>query len=71
MAVPSTSSSLYEQLAKLIELPKNATEMTIRMAVNKIVTVTCVFHALEHEGAASVPITKTYRLEEIEQKEPT
>ena len=68
MALARTSSQLYEELRKLIDLPKHAISVDIHLAVDEVATVVVKTH-VEPRSAEDVPtlgvITKRYRLEEI------
>lgn len=79
--MPIRSDELFRHLQLLIELPREAVEMTIHLAVNEVATVDCKFHhgaeveitnlssrACEYAlGYSGSPVTKRYRLVELQE----
>lgn len=60
---------VFEQVRKVIDLPKKCREVTIRLAMDEVPTVTAVYFP-ENANFADGPVTQRFRLEPLPDNEP-
>lgn len=62
---------LHQILKPLLDLPPNLVSLDLRMRVNEIPIVTCTYYPEIQADATRAPVTRRFRLEEINEPGPS